>query len=84
MTSLIRGFPGDDFRPDSDLLGVRTLLTDIAHGKYRIPEAEPCDPLTNPLTTPEKSRPNTWGNCACTYRDSPVRTFQSAALTLAA
>src|SRR6516162_7586587 len=40
-----RGFPGDDVGLDSDLLGVRTLLTDIAHGKYRIPGAELCDAL---------------------------------------
>jgi hypothetical protein len=40
-----RGLPGDDFGPDSDVLGVRTLLTDIAHGKYRIPKA--CDAIAN-------------------------------------
>ena len=79
-----RGFPGDDVGLDSDLLGVRTLLTDIAHGKYRIPGRNSATPSPSALTTPEKSRPNTWGNCAWTYRDSPVRTFQSAALTLAA
>jgi hypothetical protein len=42
-----RRFPGDDFGPDSDLLGICTLLTDIAHGKHRIPGAEPSDTFAN-------------------------------------